>query len=219
MRPRIKILASVLGVSVAAMAAGAWALGYAPSTTRSAQSLFDPEPVGTILDPLATPAPANAAKQNALRGSIARTSAQLEDSIGPALLERADAPAIRQALEAYRKGDLAAGDSAAANALDDIARNALRWAAIRLAPAKAGYKRIADFIDSSPGWPSDGFLQARLEEALINERIPAAQVRARFTNNAPATATGRYALARALRDENPAESQALARKIWREDDF
>jgi soluble lytic murein transglycosylase len=219
LRPRIKILGGLLGVSLAALAAGVWASGYAPSATRSAQPRLDFDPVGTIPATLAAPAPASAPNEPALRGSSARTDPQLEDSIGVALLERADAPAIRQALEAYRKGDLAAGDSAAANALDDVARNALRWAALRLAPAKAGYRRIADFVDSNPGWPSDGFLQARLEEALINEKIPPAQVRARFMNSAPATAMGRYALARALRDESPAESKALARKIWREDDF
>lgn len=219
LRPRIKILGGLLGVSLAALAAGVWASGYAPSATRSAQPRLDFDPVGTIPAPPAAPAPASTPNEPALRGTSARTDPQLEDSIGVALLERADAPAIRQALEAYRKGDLAAGDSAAANALDDVARNALRWAALRLAPAKAGYRRITDFIDSNPGWPSDGFLQARLEEALINEKIPAAQVRARFMNSAPATAMGRYALARALRDESPADSQALARKIWREDDF
>ena len=219
LRPRIKILGGLLGVSLAALAAGVWASGYAPSATRSAQPRLDFDPVGTIPAPPAAPASASTPNEPALRGASARTDPQLEESIGVALLERADALAIRQALEAYRKGDLAAGDSAAANALDDVARNALRWAALRLAPAKAGYRRITDFIDSNPGWPSDGFLQARLEEALINEKIPAAQVRARFMNSAPATAMGRYALARALRDESPADSQALARKIWREDDF
>lgn len=219
LRPRIKILGGLLGVSLAALAAGVWASGYAPSATRSAQSLFDTDPVGTIPAPPTAPTPVSTPNEPALRGTSARTDPQLEDSIGVALPERADAPAIRQALEAYRNGDLAAGDSAAANALDDVARNALRWAALRLAPAKAGYRRIADFIDSNPGWPSDGFLQARLEEALVNERVAAEQVRARFMNSVPATATGRYALARALRDESPADSQALARKIWREDDF
>ena len=184
----------------------------APSSALTALDLRD------AAAPL-LPGFAYAPADDALRGRAEAGHSRLEDFMGVSTPAREDAPAIREAIEAYRKNDLAAGDLAAAHALDDVARNALRWAALRLQPKAAGYKRIADFIDANPGWPSNGFLQARLEEAMINEKISADRVRARFAGAPPATPTGRFALARALRADRPAESEKLVRTIWREDDF
>ena len=147
------------------------------------------------------------------------TPGLVEEAIGAPAPVRADAAALREAIAAYRKGELSAGDAAAQKAQDDLARSALAFAAVRLQPKIAGYERIAAFIDRHPDWPRDGFLQARLEEAMLTEKIAPARVRERFARQAPTTAFGRFALARALKAERPEEAQALARRIWREDDF
>ena len=249
LRPKypVKHLAALLGVSAGALAAWASLTGpdprpADPMTVASIPNVAETSPFAPQTAPLGAlpqPAPSSALTalglrdaaapllpgfayapaDDALRGRAEAGHSRLEDFIGVGPPAREDAPAIREAIEAYRKNDLAAGDLAAAHALDDVARNALRWAALRLQPKAAGYKRIADFIDANPGWPSNGFLQARLEEAMINEKISADRVRARFAGAPPATPTGRFALARALRADRPTESEKLVRTIWREDDF
>lgn len=133
---------------------------------------------------------------------------------------RADAPALREAIEAYRKGDLEAGDAAAKNALDDFGRTALRWAAVRLQPTKAGPKRIADFVAEHQNWPNENYLLPRLDDSLYTTKAKPALVRAQFADREPSTAGGRLALARALEAEGKKkEANALARRVWREDDF
>ena len=210
--------------------AGAGAVGlsaawlYAPRERSGAEALASvPPAAATSLAPEQTTASVSSPQQIALAPANAPVAAPapgfLEEAIGAPAPARADAAALRAALAAYRKGDLVTGDSAAEAVLDDIARSALAYAALRLQPKAAGFTRLAAFIDAHPDWPRDGFLQARLEEALLNEKIDAARVRARFAARPPATPTGRFALARALKADRPQEAQALARRIWREDDF
>lgn len=143
-----------------------------------------------------------------------------EALIGEAPPQRADAPALREAIEAYRAGDIEKGDSAARNALDDLGRNALAWAAIRLQARAAGHERIAAFIDAHPEWPTDNFLNARLQDAMFAGRAKHDFVAARFAQRAPSTTTGRLALARAhLAAGRSDAARDLVRKVWREDDF
>ena len=104
----------------------------------------------------------------------------LAQALYPPLPERLDAAALRSAVEAYRAGDLAKGDEAARNTLDDLGRVTLEWAALRLQAKTAGYGRIATFIDKNTDWPTSGFLQSRLEDALYANKAPHALVRERF---------------------------------------
>ncbi len=136
------------------------------------------------------------------------------------LPERADAAALRAAIAAYRSGDLAKGDEAAKAALDEVGRTTLEWTALRLQAKAAGHQRIAAFIDKNPDWPTAGFLQSRLEDALYVNKAPHALVRERFATRAPATTSGRLALARAhLAAGRKADAEALVKKAWREDDM
>ncbi|MDB5570294.1 MAG: Lytic transglycosylase [Hyphomicrobiales bacterium] len=142
------------------------------------------------------------------------------DEIDAPAPQRADAPALREAIEAYRKGDVEKGDAAAANALDELGRTALRWASLRLQARKNGYERLDDFIARNPDWPTDGFLVARRDDALFNEKAKPAVVRAHFAAREPATPTGRLALARAhVAEGRTRDAEALVRRVWREDDF
>lgn len=167
----------------------------------------------------ATDAPATAyAPASAIEGAPVRPS--IAEASYPPLAARADATALRAAIAAYRAGDLTKGDEAARDALDDLGRTTLEWAALRLQAKAAGYERLAAFVDSNPDWPTAGFLRSRLEDALYVNKAPHALVRDRFAKQAPATTSGRIALARAhLAAGRKAEAEALVKKAWREDDF
>lgn len=175
----------------------------APNTAAGAASpAVAYAPVPTTSDSGATRAPA------------------LAQALYPPMPERQDAAALRAAIEAYRAGDLAKGDEAARNVLDDIGRTTVEWAALRLQAKGAGYDRIATFIDKNADWPTSGFLQSRLEDALYANKAPHALVRERFSARPPTTSSGRIAKARShLAAGRRAEAEALVKKIWREDDL
>lgn len=99
--------------------------------------------------PDTAPGAAYAPTTTAPQDAGATRAPALAQALYPPLPERADAAALRSALEAYRAGDLAKGDEAARNALDDIGRTTLEWAALRLQAKAAGYGRIAAFIDKN----------------------------------------------------------------------
>lgn len=125
---------------------------------------------------------------------------------------------LREGLEAYRRGDFAKGNAAAATARDPLVATALEWTAIRLKPIEAGHRRIARFMAAHPDWPGMDWLRKQAELALYAARPPAGTVLEFFRDAAPATPSGRLALAAALQDEGQtARASELARKIWRED--
>lgn len=218
------LAAGALSLAVGAPFALAWKAGWLPSTATEPRAAGVP-----ALGPVAAPGDERTSGAvTAAKGEQARTDAR--DAAAPPafpiaaidepLPQRVDAAALRQAIEAYRKGDLVEGDAAAANALDALGLTTLQWAALRLQPRAVGHQRLAAFIDANPDWPTGGFLQSRLEDALYTSRAPHDVVRARFAQREPATPTGRMALARAHEaagDVNAAA--ALMRKTWREDDL
>ncbi|MFN3892451.1 MAG: transglycosylase SLT domain-containing protein [Beijerinckiaceae bacterium] len=170
--------------------------------------------------PAATDAPAATAYAPAAAPEASPSRPAIADAIAPPLPERADAAALRAAIAAYRAGDLDKGDEAARDALDDLGRTTLEWAALRLQAKAAGYTRLAAFIDRNPDWPTSGFLQARLEDALYVSKASAPVIRERFANKAPTTTSGRIALARAhLAAGKTKDAAALVKQAWREDDF
>ncbi|MEF3365685.1 lytic transglycosylase domain-containing protein [Methylocystis sp. 9N] len=131
-----------------------------------------------------------------------------------------DAEAFAQAVAAYRGGDFASGDDVAARLQSTRAAAAARWAALRLHPREAGFKRLAAFLDDHPNWPAADWLRRRAEEALVAERHPDRTVRAWFSETKPLTGYGKYALARILAREGDFENAAaLAREAWREEEL
>ncbi|MCC0006041.1 MAG: lytic transglycosylase domain-containing protein [Methylobacteriaceae bacterium] len=125
---------------------------------------------------------------------------------------------LREGLDAYRHGDIAKGDAAAATAKDPLVVTTLEWAAIRLRPLEVGHRRIARFMASHPDWPAMEWLRKHAELALYAAKPPAPAVIEAFRANAPTTPAGRVALAAALLDEGEtARANDLARKIWRDD--
>src|SRR6185437_10655470 len=71
-----------------------------------------------------------------------------------------------------------------------------------------------------PAWPHVPLFRRRAENALWNDKLDDATVRAFFATHAPTTAKGRFVLARALLAQGDrAGAQALVRHAWRKQDF
>jgi len=138
----------------------------------------------------------------------------------PAMLVGDEAPAFAAALAAYRAGDFAAGDAAAAPLRNEAAIAAAQWAGLRLHPREAGFKRLQRFLDERPDWPAAEWLRRQEEESLYAERASDAAVKSFFSEAKPLTSGGGFALARALVHEGEFEqAAALVRKIWRQNEF
>ncbi|WP_404810525.1 transglycosylase SLT domain-containing protein [Methylobacterium flocculans] len=130
-----------------------------------------------------------------------------------------DLPALRQAIDAYRKGRVSEGDRLRDGFKDPAARALLEWVAIR-AGAGIGFERTVAFTRSNPDWPAGPLLRRRAEEALLTERRNAATVRAFFAASKPASAPGKFALALALKSDGLDEdAAALVRDLWRSETF
>ncbi len=131
-----------------------------------------------------------------------------------------DLTGLREGLDAYRRGDLAKGDAAAATAKDPLIATALEWTALRIKPLEAGHRRLARFIAAHPDWPANDWLRKNAELALYAARAPSKTVIDYFRAAEPTTAAGRVALATALLDAGETmQANELARRIWREDEL
>ena len=108
-----------------------------------------------------------------------------------------DLAAVKEAIDLVR--ETKTGDATVIkNAIGDpVARKLVEWLILRHSDSKANFDRYAAFIADNPNWPSVRLLRRRAEGRLWQERSDAATVR-RFTGGQPASATGRFALARAL---------------------
>lgn len=134
--------------------------------------------------------------------------------ISPALVQAFD-----RALEAYRAGDLENGDRAAQAVDDKTAQTALRWAAIRLNGGdNLGLNRILDFLRDEPNWPGRAFTRRKAEAAFLASNPAQSEVLVFFAGQQPATQTGRFRLALALKQSGKAaDADAMARALWREE--
>ncbi|MBN9082717.1 MAG: lytic transglycosylase domain-containing protein [Rhizobiales bacterium] len=178
------------------------------------------------IDALTAPAPGPAAAPTvtayapeATNPTAPTTDVPAAAPVAVAFPPHPEGAAIRNALDAYRKGDLAAGDQAAKNVIDPLARQALEWSALRLQARLAGPARLAAFADGNPQWRSQTFLRARTEDALYGDKNLAA-VRRYFAHHEPVTSSGRLAQARLLlAEKHVKEATALVSRVWRQDDI
>lgn len=137
----------------------------------------------------------------------------------PVLGTEVDGPALRGAVEAYRRGQVSEGDRIRDGIKDPAARALLDWAAIR-AGAGIGFERTVSFIRDNPDWPVGAMVRRRAEEALLSQRKSPSVVRAYFASRRPQSAPGKFALALAFKaDGLPEDAASLARDLWREDTF
>jgi soluble lytic murein transglycosylase len=102
---------------------------------------------------------------------------------------------------------------------DPMARKVVEWLFLRHPSGDAGFGRYAAFIADNPSWPSIGLLRRRAEGRLWQERSEFATVR-RFTGGQPASAKGRFALARVLLAEGDRDgAERQVRQAWRSEEL
>lgn len=178
-------------------------------------------------EPQQGPGVTQAARAYAPVAPVAAPAAQSAAPVVPPLIEKLEPPAFSidtsampAVIEAYRKGDLAAGDLAAAKIANPDIRLALEWAALRLQPRPAGFERIGKFLDANPDWPAANWLRMRAEQALYADRISSDRAGAWLAKYPPVSPNGKLVQARVLIAKGQhADAKKLIASIWREDDM
>lgn len=142
--------------------------------------------------------------------------AEADRKSGKAPVMPVDTTGMRDALAAYRAGDLAKGDAAAKTAKNDIARTALEWSALRLQSRTAGFDRIEAFLSKHPDWPMADWLRARAEQAMYADHVGAQKLTLWFDKNQPVSPAGKMLVARRLiAAGKKEEAHQLVSDMWR----
>lgn len=174
--------------------------------------------VGNAARPATVTAPA--VNNGLLAYAAPQTAADPVSMLDPGKELGIDIGALREGVEAYRRGDAAAGDAVAARATNPLVTAVLEWVWLRTHPVEAGPGRITKFLADHPDWPGAEWLRRRVEDAFYASRIAPAKVRAWFVGSEPLSALGRIALARAIKDGGDVDGAAtLLRTVWAKDDF
>jgi soluble lytic murein transglycosylase len=130
-----------------------------------------------------------------------------------------DLAAVRSAIDLARKAKTSEATAAEKAISDPAARKLVEWFILRHPETEANFSRYAAFIAESPDWPSMGLMRKRAEARLWQERSDAATVHG-FIGDQPASAKGRFALARVLLAEGDRERAAnLVRSAWRSEEL
>jgi peptidoglycan lytic transglycosylase len=136
-----------------------------------------------------------------------------------AATSEADVAAVKRVIEAARKGKEAEANAAEASIGDPVARKLAEWVILRSDNTNPSFERYAAFVGANPSWPHSPLFRRRAENALWNDGVDDRTVRAFFAKQQPATAKGRYMLARVLLAQGDREGAArLVRHAWRQDD-
>jgi soluble lytic murein transglycosylase len=151
-----------------------------------------------------------------------RKSARSTDAPAPAATTAplsGDLAAVRQAIDLVRKAKTGEATAIGKTIGDPAAQKLVEWFILRHPDGEANFNRFASFIADNPHWPSMGLFRRRAEGRLWQERSDAATVR-RFTAGEPASAKGRFALARVMLAEGDRDGAArLVREAWRSEEL
>ncbi|MCK1360049.1 lytic transglycosylase domain-containing protein [Bradyrhizobium sp. 199] len=130
-----------------------------------------------------------------------------------------DLAALKDAIDLARKGKTDDASAARDRIADPAGRKLADWFMLRHSESTANFRRYAAFLDANPDWPSSALLRRRAEARLWQEKSDAAIVH-KFTMDRPASAKGKFALARVLLVEGDADWAArLVREAWRTDEL
>ena len=164
-----------------------------------------------------------------LRGSLNSAKATFKPLVRPAAgpfsvaptnaTSAADIALVKQVIDATRKSNEVVADVAKNSITDPVARKLAEWIMLRSDNTRPTFQRYANFVNANPSWPHSPLFRRRAENALWNDKLDDASVRAFFAGKEPTTAKGRYMLARALLAQGDrAGAEALVRQAWRNDD-
>ena len=136
-------------------------------------------------------------------------------------ISSADAAALKEAVNAARRGKTTQAEDLQKTINDPVARKLVEWAILRSDGTNSiDLRRYMAFINDNPSWPAVGLLRRRAEATLWADRLDPAFVRSFFAKERPTTTKGKFALARALLLQGDrAGAQSLVREAWRNDEF
>ncbi len=130
-----------------------------------------------------------------------------------------DLALVKEAIDLARKAKTDEATATRNGIADPAAQKLVEWFILRHPDTTANFSRYAAFIAANPQWPSMALLRRRAEARLWQERSDAATVHG-FTGDRPASAMGRFALARVLLTGGDREGAGrLAREAWRSDEL
>jgi soluble lytic murein transglycosylase len=137
----------------------------------------------------------------------------------PAISLPPELAGVKQAIELVRKSKIGEA-TIVKQTIDDLAaRKLVEWFALRHPNCESNFARYAAFIAENPSWPSMRLLRRRAELRLWQEQTDSATV-LRFVDGQPASALGRFAIARAfLAAGNRDAAEREVRKAWRADEL
>ncbi len=130
-----------------------------------------------------------------------------------------DLALVKEAIDLARKAKTGDATATRNRIADPAAQKLVEWFILRHSETSANFSRYATFIAANPEWPSVALLRRRAEARLWQERSDAATVRG-FIGDQPASAKGKFALARLLLAEGDREGAGrLARDAWRSEEL
>jgi soluble lytic murein transglycosylase len=131
-----------------------------------------------------------------------------------------DIAAVKRAIDFAKRSHVDEATDIEGTISDPLARKLVEWAILRSDDADSDFSRYATFIAANPSWPSIVTLRRRAEAILWQQRAEPETVLRFFASDAPRTAKGRFALARArLAQGDVPGAQAEVREAWRSDSF
>ncbi len=136
----------------------------------------------------------------------------------PAVIDT-EMPGLREALAAYRAGDMAKGDEEAARLTDPLARLTLDWVALQ-SQRPGSFARLSAFLAANPDWAARAAVERRVEDLLFVEKARPALATAWFATHAAQTPSGRLAAARGLLSAGKeAQARAIVAALWRSEEM
>ncbi|MEI9805219.1 MAG: lytic transglycosylase domain-containing protein [Pseudolabrys sp.] len=170
-------------------------------------------------------AQANVGLRGAIFSSRATFAPLMRPTSGPFALapsqstSAADIALVKQVIESTRKNNEVVASVSENSIVDPVARKLAEWIILKSDNTKPTFQRYFNFINANPSWPHSPLFRRRAENALWNDKLDDGTVRSFFANRQPATAKGRYVLARALLAQGDRNAAAdLVRQAWRNDD-
>jgi soluble lytic murein transglycosylase len=131
-----------------------------------------------------------------------------------------DLSAVKQAVDLVRKNRQGEATDVERTITDPVARKLVEWVILRSEDGTNDFSRYAAFIAANPSWPGIPMLRRRAEAALWQDRVDPVTTVDFFRSEAPHTAKGHFALARALLTHGDiAGAAAAVRQAWRRDAF
>jgi soluble lytic murein transglycosylase len=126
-----------------------------------------------------------------------------------------DLAAVNKAVDLARQGKTGEATTVEKAIGDPAAQKLVEWFILRHPDADANFSRYATFVADNPSWPSAGLMRRRAEARLWQERSDATTVHS-FTGDQPASAKGRFALARTLLADGDRDGAGRQiREAWR----